>query len=385
MKNQLLFTLISIITFNSFSQIKFEKGYFIGNSGVKTECLIKNFDWYNNPSELEYKLNESSTIEKESINTIKEFAVNDTKYTRFLVDLDRSSNQINSLSQIRKPIFNKETLFLKSLIEGNANLYLYTDGNLIRFFYNVSNKEVTPLIFKEYKIESNIIKENNHFKHQLLTDLKCSSISIKVIENIKYKKNDLIDFFIRYNKCINSDFTEYDIKNEDDLFNLNVRLGVNSSSLSISNDYHNVVSMDYDNKLNFRFGIETEFILPFNKNKWAVLIEPTFQYYKIKKETDVVDYKSIELPVGLRYYFFLNETNKLFVNSLIIYDLPLKSTIRHLDIGAIFNLALGVGYNYKGKYSLELRYLTNRHVLNEHMSWHSKYKTLSFIFGYNIF
>ena len=41
-----IFILTSIITS---AQINFEKGYYISNSGEKTECFIKNIDWMNNP------------------------------------------------------------------------------------------------------------------------------------------------------------------------------------------------------------------------------------------------------------------------------------------------------------------------------------------------
>lgn len=389
-KKQLVITLISVLTFNTYSQIKFEKGYFIDNNSVKTECLIKNIDWGNNPTKFDYKLNESSPISEENINTVKEFAVKDLKFTRFLVNIDRSSEQTSKLSDVRTPIFKKETLFLKSLVEGIANLYFYHDVSLNRYFYGFSNAEVTQLIFKSYTTEYYKIKENNRFKQQLLKDLTCSSISKKEIKKIKYKKKDLIEYFIRYNNCNNSTSINYVEKNENDLFNLNIRLGINSTSLSIRNDVSSFRNTDFNNELNFRFGIESEFILPFNKNKWAALIEPTFQYYKseikIENQTDaVVDYKSIEFQIGIRHYFFLNDTSKVFANGLFVYDLPLDSTVRNLDIESAINFALGIGYNYKGKYSLELRYLTSREVLNNYTSWHSNYETLSVIFGYKLF
>ncbi len=108
MKYKILFTLIVVINLSSFSQIKFEKGYFIDNNGVKTECLIKNMDWRSNPSEFVHKQNETSSVTKLNINTVKEFAVNSTKYTRFLVNIDRSSEKVAQLSQKRNPVFKEE-------------------------------------------------------------------------------------------------------------------------------------------------------------------------------------------------------------------------------------------------------------------------------------
>ena len=45
MKTQLLILLITILSFNCYSQIKYQKGYYINNDGQKTDCLIKNVDW----------------------------------------------------------------------------------------------------------------------------------------------------------------------------------------------------------------------------------------------------------------------------------------------------------------------------------------------------
>ena len=58
MKKQLLILLIFISTFNSYAQTSFEKGYFINNEGQKTDCLIKNIDWKDNPTEIKFKYTE---------------------------------------------------------------------------------------------------------------------------------------------------------------------------------------------------------------------------------------------------------------------------------------------------------------------------------------
>ena len=122
MKKQLLLFLITILSINCYSQIKFEKGYFIDNTNQRTNCLIKNIDWENNPTEFEYKLSKESKINKSTINLIQEFGIdNISKYVRSTVNIDRSSERINKLSNNKNPIFKEEQLFLKVLIEGEAD------------------------------------------------------------------------------------------------------------------------------------------------------------------------------------------------------------------------------------------------------------------------
>ncbi len=178
-------------------------------------------------------------------------------------------------------------------------------------------------------------------------------------------------------------------------FNLNLRSGVNLSSLSIQNSYLEFLDTDFGNKLTFRFGVEAEFVLPFNKNKWAIIIEPTYQYFKSEKETSTskvdVDYKSIEFPIGIRYYLYLNNNSKLFVNGSYVYDINSnKSTIRldsetNVEINSRHNLAFGLGHKFKDKYSIELRYQTTRTILSNYIYWDSDYQTFSVILGYSIF
>ncbi|WP_417619381.1 hypothetical protein [Oceanihabitans sediminis] len=73
MKKNLLFILIVILSANCYSQIIYENGYYIDNSGNKVDCLIKNVDWKDNPTSFEYKLTENSDKNIATLNTVKEF------------------------------------------------------------------------------------------------------------------------------------------------------------------------------------------------------------------------------------------------------------------------------------------------------------------------
>lgn len=395
MKKQVFIFLTIILSCNCFSQINFEKGYYINNAGQKIDCLIKNIDWKNNPTEFLYKLSENTEPKKETINSVKEFEIiNGSKYINRKVSIDRSSETLKDLSTTKNPISKEEQLFLKVLIEGKANLYLYQDGNLKRFFYKTDTSSIKQLIFKSYRITYNRIGKNNRYKQQLWSTLKCENISTKEIENINYNKKELVNLFIKYNSCNNSTFTNFEKKQKKDLFNLTIRPGINNSSLSIENILSNSSDIDFGNELSFRFGIEAEFVMPFNKNKWAILAEPTYQYFKSEKITNTqiinVDYKSIELSLGLRHYFFLNNNSKIFINGLYIIDLNMNSKIdfentTNLTIKTDGNLAFGIGYNYNQKYSLEMRYGSGRAILGGYIYWNSDYESLSIIFGYTLF
>lgn len=405
MKRLLSFLLITSLALSCFSQTKFEQGYFINNENKIIECFIKNLDWKNNPRKFEYKFSNTSESLTATIEEVKEFCISNThKYVRLTVDIDRSSDNIDHLDKTSTIILNEEQLFLKAIIEGNATLYSYEDEQVKRFFYKVDNSNVTQLIYKRYNnlLKDNLIRENNGYKQQLWVNLKCPNISLKDIEILDYKIDNLIKVFEKYNAYVNSETFNYKEKIKKDLFNLTIRPGINNSSLLIKFENSSTGDIDFGNSLSFRFGIESEFILPFNNNKWAILIEPTYQYFNSENRNHgqliVADYKSIELPIGIRHYFFLNDKSKLFINAVYISDFKMNSRIKFeedqynaLDYGNILkiigksNFAIGCGYNHSNKYSLEMRYSSNREILAGHIFWNSKYNTLSVIFGYSIF
>ncbi len=405
-KKLLVIALITISCVGSYSQIIFENGYFINESNNKIECLIKNIDWKKNPTEIEYKLSQNDTVQIASIQTVKEFGIyNVSKYIRAITNIDRSSDQIDKMNSERNPNFREELLFLKVLIEGQASLFLYIDGNLTRLFYKLNDSEIHQLVYKRYLINDKI-SENSYFKQQLFLQLKCEEIGLNDIERIRYSKRDLEKLFIKYNECISSNYVNYEPKQKKDLFNLTIRPGINYSSLEIQNSMTGLKDTDFGGNIGIRFGIETEFILPYNKNKWGIIIEPTYQYYKSEQSEEAnnisggiivskVDYKSIELPVGVRYYFYLNDKSKLFTNISYVFDFSNNSSIKflrnddsmlsELKVKARTNLALGIGYKYKNRCSIEIRYNTNREILDDYIYWNSNYNSLNIIFGLSMF
>ena len=380
MKIKLIFLFTTIFTFNCYSQISFENGYYIDNDNQKINCLIKNLDWEKNPTEFKYKLSENSEINEKTIKSVKEFGIyNASKYVRSSVQIDRSSNDDNELDNERRPTFQEEELFLKVLVEGKSTLYSYVDNRLIRYFYSTEKSNIEQLVFKRYITPEYNFGTNNRFRNQLWKNLKCTDIKLNRIEKLKYRKSDLVNFFVAYNNCNNEKYVNFEEKEKKDLFNLNIRPRLNSSSFESYSS-----NSTFKNSLDFGFGIEAEFILPFNNNKWSFIIEPTYQSFKIEKSTngnleDAINYSTVEISAGLRHYFFLNDNSKIFINTSLIYDLRLNEST---NLTAVY-LAYGLGYKYNDKYSIELRYQPLRQLGNA--IGDVDVKTLSIVFGYSLF
>ncbi len=173
-----LFVLLFCLGFTLYghAQITFEKGYYINNLDQREEGSIKNKDWKSNPSQFEFKDSENTAPKTVTLKYAKEFGFEDgSKYIRATVNVDRSSTTLNTLSSKRASYFIEEELFLKVLVEGDAALYRYEDGNLTRYFYSTNDKSVKPLVYKEYIDEGRDLKKNEAYKQELYNTLKCAS------------------------------------------------------------------------------------------------------------------------------------------------------------------------------------------------------------------
>lgn len=319
MKKQFILLFISLLTFNAFAQIEFKKGYYIDNNDQKIECLINNTNWLISSTEFQFKTNENSEVKIISIDQVAEYGINEeSKFIRANVSIDNSSDNLSELSNEKNPLFEEKELFLKVLVQGKANLYLYQQKNATRFFYNIDTNKIEQLIFKRYKVNDNQISKNNFYKQQLWNTVKCENTMMKEVENVAYNENALAKFFIKYNACKNSVSTTFKARDSKGLFHFTIRPGINISSFGLN--YGNVYTNQFFEKrseVGYRFGIEAESILPFNKNKWSLLVEPSYQQFtntKVVYDQDIrIDYKAIEIPLGLRYSVFLKKSTQNYL------------------------------------------------------------------------
>lgn len=395
MHRYLLLFSLALVGFNSYTQTSFEKGYFINNSDIKVDCLIRNKESLDGTDNLEYKLSVDGNIQKVKLSDIKRIELyNLWKYEWKRVNVDISDNYLSKISSNRNPTFKEQKLFLKILVEGDANLYEYLNGSSKRFFYGLGLSVPVQLIYKNYISSNNKIGENKMYLQQLNNNLLCDNLDIGSLKDLDYKRSTLTSFFIMYNKCVNSDYTSFYRREKKGELNVSIRPGLNSSSLLLDHKPSSTLDAKFNNRLAFRLGVEFEFILPLNDNKWGVILEPNFQGYNSESELAIqnvrVDYNSIELSLGIRRYFLLHKDSKIFVNGSLVIDFPTKSIIEfdnglNYDINSVPNFAIGLGYTFKKRFALELRYYTSRDVVNESGSWFSDYNTVSIIFGYSFF
>ena len=246
----------------------------------------------------------------------------------------------------------------------------------------------------EYLNDSSI-NENNYYKQQLSVILKSDDTKPSDFKNLKYDKKSLVAVIQNFNEAKGGKSTNFEIKQNQSSFNLNVFAGVNFTSLTISNElYNSSKDINFSSKAVFIVGLEAEFVLPFNQNKWALFVDPNFGSYSniVKGENNkdfIVDYKFIELPIGIRYSFFINDESRIFLNGGFVVPFNLDSTISYnnsygtteLSVSSTSNLFIGAGYR-RNNIGIEIRYNTPRELLGDYKTWKSNYNSIGVLVSY---
>ncbi len=366
------------------AQINFNQGYFINNDGEKVDCLIKNYDWLNNPIEIWYKFSEMGPEKAISKDEIIEFGINGgVVFEKHVVQIDRSLNSMNRLSTVRNPEFETEELLLKKVVDGKVVLYSYTDQSLNRFFYGDDESTPQQLVYKKYRVGGTKIGENNQFKQQLLNLFNdCEGAPRSRFEKLRYEIDRLTELFIVYNKCdgsvaiVNS---EENLSGKKDLFNLIVKGGIRNSNLEAVRNFINSepLVLDFENQTSLQLGLEAEFIFNFNQNKWSAVAE--LYYYNYSADAPVViaevingipfitrddfyevEYSALEFLLGGRYSLFTGQNSRVYITPSVAVSFPINNELTESDrkideAVTLANFAIGAGFNYGPGY-IEIKY-----------------------------
>ena len=388
----LLFLMLSPVLL--FAQNTYQPGYFISANGQKTECLIKNLAWKNNPTSFDYKMSELEEPATKTIQEVAEFSVDNAyKFRRYTVQIDRSSSIVGRMSEQKEPKWETATLFLKILVEGKATLYQYEENNLVKYFFSTGDHlTAEQLLYKEYVI-SNIVAENNAFRNQLYTLMSGGTGNIEEYRTLKYQKKPLVKLFLEYNGDSGQGTTNLSERQNKGDFNFKVSAGVSFSSYTLENALNEDFFFEFDNKTSIRLGAEFEFVMPFNNNKWALFVEPNYQSYEAEGSGETLDwrieYRYLELPLGVRHYMFLNDNSKLFLNAAYLMSFPVGDAFVQyndaipLEISKNSNFAIGGGYSID-RFSIEARYNFTHSIMNKYAAYSSDYSSMSLILAYRI-
>lgn len=388
--------LLLFLSTASFAQIQFEKGYFLSTSGNRTECLIKNKEWLNNPTKIEFQRTPGAVTEIASVDTLEEFGIGTAlKYQKYTVSLDTSSRDLKYVSTQRNPEYKSVTAFLQVLVEGNVSLMYYQYRNTEQYFIQ-SQGQIQALIYKPFTSTAGHLQYNESYKQQIRTVAKCEKWDQSYFERISFQRQALIKAIEEVNACLHAEYTVYRLPKKKAV-NLSLKAGYTYGKMYFRSPENAIQYEGFPQKFNPSLALEAEFILPFNKNKWAIMVEPSYQYYegstKVRADQNFdvnLKYHFIVASLGLRHYFHLNERNKVFVQGAYLRDFPIQQNVSYTSPKSTYtatmqadnNFALSLGMVLHNRWSLEVKGETLRNKLTAYYYWFSTYRSASIQLGY---
>ena len=145
------------------AQTEYKEGYFINNEGNKISGLIKSFDWSDNPNSFRFKESVDSEVKSKKLEDVQEFGIlSEAKYKRVIVKMEQSNLDMRDVNCNREFYFEQDTVWLKVIVEGQVTLYEYVQSNFTKFFYQIKDNDIEPLLYKKYRKEVHTqMAENN--------------------------------------------------------------------------------------------------------------------------------------------------------------------------------------------------------------------------------
>jgi hypothetical protein len=372
------------------AQNLFKPGYILFADGQQIACEIYDKQWKNNPEEITYRINSESDAVTGSLAEIRAFGItNGERYRAVTVSIDVSTHNLNALEEGRHPQMKQFTVFLKELVTGPYSLFEYTDNKMIRYFYSYDSLNIQQLIYKPYLLKekseygNNQVVYNKYFLQQLWMNVNCEKHPNNYFKRIEYLKSDLIKYFREQNECVTGVETPAATKERKDWFNLYVTPGLIASELTIQNSRFEHWGTGSASSVEFRIGMDAEFILPFNNRKWAITIEPNYTRFQATMlASPLLNFEAemhlLNLPVGVRHVFFLSEHSTLFIGAFYVNSIGMgNSTIYEsyfnntMKVRCNHTLAFSIGANYK-RIGLEFRYILPQDMLATYALWPAK-------------
>ncbi len=385
----ILFTTPALI-----GQIEFEEGYFINNMGEKLEGYINNADWTTHPKKIDFKTSLDAKAQTYFVADIQEFALDGgLKYKRFTVDIDQSLRASLESSTNPQPIFERDQVMLQVLVEGTANLYVFVESGRDIFFIETEPGGIQQLIYKKYQSENGGKRTNYEYRRQLSEALSCEDIGFGRIRNLPYSRTALVELLVDYHECKGGEPVLYKKTKKKGKGNVSLMAGIDLVNLTYTRGGFNTtpISQKLDAAMGQRVGLAGEFILPTNNNRWSIFAELSFLNLQMDQETPRgvfnIDYKSLEIAIGVRHNFFLNEKNRIYLNAALAAHSPLSSTFEIVDsttpqVDNSNTFVGGLGYRWAEKIGLEVRFSLERDLLNQNSVESTKMYTTTVVGSY---
>ncbi len=364
---------LSMFTNLLWSQQRYEAGYLVNPGGKRSEVAIKYKDWRFKPAEIQVR--EGNGVERTiATEALKAFGVAGLfHFEHFDVLIEKSNTQLNSLPDAPEPPVRSREL-LRAEVVGELTLYSYREPGITKYFLQRGDETPVQLGYYAFSTRAGEMRVSKAYLLQLNEYLDC--LDSPANENTKYSLHDLADLVTRHNNCAKGTSLTLgtEVRPSRNPFHFGVLPGVYFANFSVHDPSAEENGVKTSGQTTFRMALEMEYILPFGVNKWSVMLSPsvyqfqsagTYEYYPIARPVRTgrseINYRALDIPLGLRYYSFAGEDLKAFGELHLGYRIidgdPVDlGRYRMFDFSPTFTGLAGVGLRYRDHLQLAVRY-----------------------------
>ena len=375
-------SLLTALIFGLHAYAQDQQGYYIDNSGKRTEGFFKTSDFYD-ASSLEFRNDAAAGFSKLDTRNITEYGIaGQFKFRKYSVKIDRSATAIKKLSFGKDPFWESEEIFLNVVLEGKATLYSYSQDNT-KFFYSLNGEVPQQLLYRKYKVSETEVRENTFYKQQLLNSVNCMNKPVEYFKDVAYTRSALIKVFKEHNSCQGTEGVEYvNVTSKGFKILLAAYVGAGKINFGWNNTLYETKKTS---STDYSLGAEVIFRAP--SEKWEFFFRGELEKFSVEQTVGLknsmnstlfkfeIDALCVNAYMGLRYNLMLNDRNKIFFEGAVGFSVP-NGTMKQytflpgtednnpqeLDLGTAFSFNLGVGYEFNNKYGILLRYETPRDI-----------------------
>ncbi|MEL7146289.1 MAG: hypothetical protein AAFO69_07970, partial [Bacteroidota bacterium] len=218
--------------------------------------------------------------------------------------------------------------------------------------------------------------------------------------------NDIKSVFKQYYKCNNISYTDYTVTKKylhlHENFHFSLVGGINFLQINALPDPRPAL-FSLGRKSSGRYGMELEYSFSKHNDFLSLVINPSYVQYNVTKTKEQVivfditrpftiemEYRSIELPIGLRSYIGVSDDLSLFFNIFYNLNLAVESTWRFRDIEEQFDtrpqfLSLGLGVTFRKRLKTEIRYQFEKEYSEDGLAGKMLNSGLMLNFGWRLF
>jgi len=227
MKKKYLLYFLLLFFFKSVAQSNSNSIEFTSDNQKLSGKLITSLNNLKDEILVEFSDKEKSTFK---IKNIHEITINNDKYVSSYNKIDLTlTNNIDHINNNPNPDYQEMWLLLKTLVEGDYNLYEFNTGSFSQFYFNTpETREIKPLVYKQYSPSRFATKINGQFRNQLYKEAQHPTYSYDRYKKIEYKKNTLIKYF----NAINSYDAEKGIEKTKIQFSVFAGMAINNININ---------------------------------------------------------------------------------------------------------------------------------------------------------